>query len=56
MHAIGELNTDLNVLALASLTALQGRLLLTQVRRRVKALGVALDAALDHIEQHATSR
>jgi TetR/AcrR family transcriptional regulator, transcriptional repressor for nem operon len=52
MHARGELNADPDDLALATLAALQGGLLLTQLQRRVKPLEVALDAALDHIAQH----
>lgn len=52
MHARGELDADPDDLALATLAALQGGLLLTQVQRRVTPLEVALDAALDHIEQH----
>ncbi|MEY9929785.1 TetR/AcrR family transcriptional repressor of nem operon [Catenulispora sp. GP43] len=56
MHARGELNADPDDLALATLAALQGGLLLTQVQRRVKPLEVALDAALDHIAQHTSPR
>ena len=56
MHARGELDTDPDDLALATLAALQGGLLLTQVQRRVKPLEAALDAALDHIEQHMRLR
>ncbi|MFC1406323.1 MULTISPECIES: TetR/AcrR family transcriptional regulator [Streptacidiphilus] len=50
MHARGELRGDPEDLALATLAALQGGLLLTQLQRRVKPLEVALDASLDHIE------
>ena len=50
MHARGELDADPDDLALATLAALQGGLLLTQLQRRVKPLEVALDAALDHIQ------
>ena len=56
MHARGELDTDPDDLALATLAALQGGLLLTQVQRRVKPLEAALDAALDHIEHHLRLR
>jgi len=50
MHARGELDGDPDELALATLAALQGGLLLTQLQRRVKPLEVALDTMLDHIE------
>jgi AcrR family transcriptional regulator len=50
MHARGELAGDPDELALATLVALQGGLLLTQIQRRVRPLEVALDAMLDHIE------
>ena len=50
MHARGELDADPEDLALATLAALQGGLLLTQLQRRVKPLEVALDSSLDHIE------
>jgi TetR/AcrR family transcriptional regulator, transcriptional repressor for nem operon len=50
MHARGELDADPDELALATLAALQGGLLLTQLQRRVKPLEVALDAMLDHIQ------
>ncbi|MEY9910218.1 TetR/AcrR family transcriptional repressor of nem operon [Catenulispora sp. MAP12-49] len=56
MHARGELNADPDDLALATLAALQGGLLLTQLQRRVKPLEVALDAAIDHIAQHTRPR
>jgi TetR/AcrR family transcriptional repressor of nem operon len=49
MHARGELRGDADELALAMLAALQGGLLLTQIRRETKPLEVALDAMLDHI-------
>jgi TetR/AcrR family transcriptional repressor of nem operon len=53
----GELRfeADPAALALATLAALQGGLLLTQVTRSPHALEVALDAAIDHIESFATS-
>jgi TetR/AcrR family transcriptional repressor of nem operon len=50
MHARGELDGDPDELALATLAALQGGLLLTQLQRRVKPLEVALDTMLDHIQ------
>jgi AcrR family transcriptional regulator len=50
MHARGELDGDPDELALATLAALQGGLLLTQLQRRVKPLEAALDAMLDHIQ------
>lgn len=50
MHARGELDADPDDLALATLTALQGGLLLTQIQRTVRPLEVALDTMLDHIE------
>jgi TetR/AcrR family transcriptional regulator, transcriptional repressor for nem operon len=49
MHARGELTpaTDPDTLALALLAALQGGLLLTQVKRDTKPLEAALDAMLE---------
>jgi AcrR family transcriptional regulator len=49
MQARGELapETDPDTLALALLTALQGGLLLTQVKRDTKPLEAALDAMID---------
>lgn len=52
MHARGELDADPDDLALATLAALQGGLLLTQLQRQVKPLEVALDTMLDHIQSH----
>jgi AcrR family transcriptional regulator len=51
MHYRGDLRAeaDPEQLALATLAALQGGLLLTQVRRDTRALEAALDAMLDHI-------
>ena len=51
MHDRGELGTgaDPDDLALAVLAALQGGLLLTQIRRETTPLEVALDTMLDHI-------
>jgi TetR/AcrR family transcriptional regulator, transcriptional repressor for nem operon len=52
MHARGELRKDAdpNRLATALLAAVQGGLLLTQIRRNTKPLEAALDEMLDHIE------
>jgi TetR/AcrR family transcriptional repressor of nem operon len=52
MHARGELarGADPDDLALATLAALQGGLVLTQMYRQTRPLEVALDAMLDHIE------
>ncbi len=52
MQARGELaaGTDPDDLALATLAALQGGLVLTQIYRQTRPLEVALDAMLDHIE------
>jgi TetR/AcrR family transcriptional regulator, transcriptional repressor for nem operon len=52
MHARGDLpaSTDPNDLALATLAALQGGLLLTQLQRDTKPLEVALNAMLDRIQ------
>ena len=55
MHARGELAGDPDDLALATLAALQGGLLLTQLQRQVKPLEVALDTMLDHIESLTTA-
>jgi AcrR family transcriptional regulator len=51
MHDRGDLRADADPerLALATLAALQGGLLLTQVRRETAPLEAALDAVLDHI-------
>jgi TetR/AcrR family transcriptional repressor of nem operon len=51
MHDRGELRADADPdrLALATLTALQGGLLLTQIRRDTVALEAALDSMIDHI-------
>jgi len=51
MHSRGELRAEVDpdVLALATLAALQGGLLLTQIRRDTLALEAALDTVLDHI-------
>jgi AcrR family transcriptional regulator len=50
MHTRGELDGDPDELALATLAALQGGLLLTQIQRKVRPLEAALDAMLDHIQ------
>jgi hypothetical protein len=52
MHARGDLalGTDPDDLALATLAALQGGLLLTQLQRDTRPLEVTLDAMLDRIE------
>ena len=52
MHTRGGLptGTDPDDLALATLAALQGGLLLTQLQRDTKPLEVALDAMLDRIQ------
>ena len=52
MHARGDLpaHTDPADLALATLAALQGGLLLAQVQRDTRPLEVALDAMLDRIQ------
>ena len=55
MHARGELDADPDDLALATLAALQGGLLLTQLQRQVRPLEVALDSMLDHIQAQTLS-
>ena len=52
MHARGDLaaGTDPEQLALATLAALQGGLLMTQLERDTRPLEVALDAMLDRIQ------
>jgi TetR/AcrR family transcriptional regulator, transcriptional repressor for nem operon len=52
MHERGELRKDADPdrLATALLVAVQGGLLLTQIRRNTKPLEAAVDAMLDHIE------
>jgi TetR/AcrR family transcriptional regulator, transcriptional repressor for nem operon len=54
MRQRGELDADADPerLALALLTALQGGLLMTQVRRDTQALEVALDAMIDQVRRH----
>jgi AcrR family transcriptional regulator len=55
MHARGELPAQASPddLALATLAALQGGLLMTQLQRETKPLEVALDAMLDRIQSLA---
>jgi TetR/AcrR family transcriptional regulator, transcriptional repressor for nem operon len=50
MQERGELCADADRLATALLGAVQGGLLLTQVRRNTEPLEAAVDAMLDHIE------
>jgi AcrR family transcriptional regulator len=52
MHERGELRKDAHPdrLATALLAAVQGGLLLTQIRRNTKPLEAAVDAMLDHIQ------
>lgn len=52
MHDRRELRADADPdqLGLAILTALQGGLLMTQIRRDTRALEAALDTVLDHVE------
>lgn len=54
MHARGEMRADADPdrLALALLTALQGGLLMTQVRKDICALEAVLDAILEHIRSY----
>ncbi|MFE5140650.1 TetR/AcrR family transcriptional regulator [Streptomyces fagopyri] len=54
MHTRGELDAAPEDLALATLAALQGGLLLTQIQREVRPLEVALDTMLDHIARVRT--
>lgn len=56
MHSRGELRGDVDPdrLALATLTALQGGLLLTQLRRDTAPLEAVMDAMLAHIESFST--
>jgi AcrR family transcriptional regulator len=56
MHDRGDLRRDVDPdrLALATLAALQGGLLLTKVRRDTAPLEAALDASLDHIASLTT--
>jgi TetR/AcrR family transcriptional regulator, transcriptional repressor for nem operon len=54
MHQRGELAADPDDLALATLAALQGGLLLTQMQRNTRPLEKSLDTMLAHIEACAT--
>lgn len=56
MRARGDLSADADVhdLATVMLTAIQGGLLLTQIRRSAHPLKIATDAAVAHIETFAT--
>jgi AcrR family transcriptional regulator len=56
MHERGELRGDPDELALALLAALQGGLLLTQLRRDPEPLRAALDTVIDRIETLETRR
>lgn len=58
MHVRGALRKDADPdrLATALLAAVQGGLLLTQIRRNTKPLEAALDATLDHIESLMKTR
>jgi len=48
-------DTDVDLLALALLAAIQGGLLLAQTRRDTAALEAALDTALAAVRSHATA-
>jgi hypothetical protein len=58
MHARGDLapGTDPDDLALATLAALQGGLLLTQLQRDTRPLEVTLDAMLDRVQTLTTEK
>ncbi|HEY1978008.1 MAG TPA: TetR/AcrR family transcriptional regulator [Candidatus Baltobacteraceae bacterium] len=58
MHAGGQLRRDADPdrLATALLAAVQGGLVLTQLRRNTKPLEAAVDAILDHIESLTVHR
>jgi TetR/AcrR family transcriptional regulator, transcriptional repressor for nem operon len=55
MHERGELAADPDDLALATLAALQGGLLLTQIQRDTRPLESVLDAMLAHIAALSTA-
>jgi AcrR family transcriptional regulator len=55
MHDRGELDGDPDALALAMLAAIQGGLLLTQVRRELQPIEVALDTIIDHIAERVSA-
>ena len=58
MHSRQELGRSANPdeLALALLAAVQGGILLSQIRRNTRPLEIALDTMIDHIESLTTSR
>ena len=56
MHERGELTTDPDDLAIATLAALQGGLLLTQMQRDTRPLEKGLDAILSHIQDQQSAR
>jgi TetR/AcrR family transcriptional regulator, transcriptional repressor for nem operon len=56
MHDRGELRSNPDELALALLAALQGGLLLTQLRRDPEPLRAALDTVIDRIETLTTRK
>ena len=58
MHGRGAVRKDADPdrLATALLAAVQGGLLLTQIRRNTKPLEAAVDAMLDHIESLTKKR
>jgi len=58
MHRRGELRADADpdALALGTLSALQGGLLLSQIRQDTAALEAGLDAMLDHIASFLATR
>jgi TetR/AcrR family transcriptional regulator, transcriptional repressor for nem operon len=55
MHDRGELSADPDDLALAMLAAVQGGLLLSQMRRDTAPLEIAVDTMIDHIESLVTT-
>jgi AcrR family transcriptional regulator len=55
MHERGELTADPDDLAIATLAALQGGLLLVQMQRSTRPLEKSLDAMLAHIQSCTTS-
>jgi TetR/AcrR family transcriptional regulator, transcriptional repressor for nem operon len=55
MHERGELSADPNDLAIATLAALQGGLLLTQMQRDTRPLEKSLDAIIAHIQTCTTA-
>lgn len=55
MRDRGELNAEPEKLAAALLSALQGGLLISKMRRDPSALRAALDTVIDHVEQLSSS-